>query len=104
MYSELTPLASKWKVIGAAFRLKPATLDTFRITHPGDPTACLMDVVGEWLKKNYNVLQFGEPSWQWVVEIVAHPAAGNDSALARTIGERHPGKIECVVWTPIMIL
>ena len=101
MISELRPLAAKWGAVGTAFRLQPDTLATIKISHPGDPVACLTEVVTEWLKKNYNSSRFGEPTWQWVVEVVAHPAGGNDSALAAAIGERHSrpaGKIECIVW------
>ena len=104
VFSELKPLTAQWRAIGAAFGLHPGTLATINISHPGDPAACLMDVVTEWLNRNYNVLQFGEPTWQRVVEVVAHPAGGNNSALAKTIGERHPGKtvraMDCAVWTP----
>jgi len=96
VYSELTPLSANWRAIGAAFGLQPGTLDIIRIAHPGDPAACLMDVVSEWLKKNYNVQQFGEPTWLRVVEVAAHPAGGNNFALAKEVEKKHPGKtVDC---------
>ena len=42
-----------------------------------------------WLKRNYNVKKFGEPSWQRLVEVVGHPAGGANPALASQIAEKH---------------
>ena len=50
---------------------------------------CLSSMVTEWLKRNYNVKKFGEPTWQWLVEAVGDPAGGANTALARKIGRRH---------------
>ena len=46
-------------------------------------------MVTEWLKKNYNVKRFGEPTWQKLVEAVGHPAGGANMATARDIARRH---------------
>ena len=46
-------------------------------------------MVTEWLKRNYNVRRFGEPTWQKLVEVVGHPAGGANKALARDIARRH---------------
>ena len=43
----------------------------------------------EWLKRNYKVEKFGEPTWQRLVEAVGNPAGGEDMALARKIAGRH---------------
>ena len=51
--------------------------------------ACLTSMVTEWLKRNYNVKKFGEPTWQKLVEVVGHPAAGANKALARDIAKKH---------------
>ena len=89
--TELTPVAARWKAIGMALRLTSGKLDRIESSHPGKPTECLSDVILEWLKRNYNVEKFGEPSWKWVVEVVASPVAGNDTALADKIASKHPG-------------
>ena len=86
---ELTPLAAKWKTIGRALRLKAGELDRIESSHPGSPEECLSDVILNWLKNNYNVEKFGQPTWQKLVEIVADPAGGNDAARARTIASKH---------------
>ena len=43
----------------------------------------------EWLKGNYNVKRFGEPTWQWLVDAVGDPAGGEYMGLARDIASRH---------------
>ena len=50
---------------------------------------CLSEVIANWLKKNYNTEKFGLPTWRWLVEVVADPAAGNDRALAEVIARKH---------------
>ena len=41
--------------------------------------------------RNYNVERFGEPTWRAVVKVVAHPAAGDNCALALSIAKQHSG-------------
>ena len=43
----------------------------------------------EWLKRNYKVKRFGEPTWQWLVDAVGDPAGGAHMALARDIARRY---------------
>ena len=39
--------------------------------------------------RNYNVEQFGEPTWKQLVEAVGHREGGANMALAREIARRH---------------
>ena len=87
--SELTPVSANWKDIGIALRLGPDILDRIQAGSSGDPIACLTSMVTEWLRRNYNVKRFGEPTWQRLVEVVGHPAGGANKALARDISRRH---------------
>jgi len=48
-------------------------------------------VVREWLKRNYNVGKFGEPTWRKLVEVVGSPVGGNNLKLAMKIAKEHPG-------------
>ena len=89
MQCELNPVSAKWKSIGIALRLSPNTLDRIQDEKRAEPSACLTSLVAEWLKKNYNVKKFGEPTWQRLVEAVGHPAGGADMALARKIARKH---------------
>ena len=87
--SELSPVATKWKSIGAALRLKSDVLENVDAKCGSDPCACLSRMVTEWLKKNYNVEKYGEPTWQRLVEVVVHPAGGANTGLARDMARKH---------------
>ena len=86
-------MAHRWKYIGLALRLAPLALDIIRDKSHVDVEDCLADVLAEWLSKAYNVTRFGEPSWKHLVEAVAHPAGGNDHALAERIAAKYSGKV-----------
>ena len=85
-------MAAKWRGIGGGLRLRAAMLDTIQEANQGDPEKCLSQVVLEWLRKNYNTERFGEPTWQWLVEVVATPAGGNNNDLAAKIASKHQGE------------
>ena len=87
--SELIPVTSKWRSIGTALRLKSDVLESIQAVSGSDPPACLASMVTEWLRRNYNVKRFGEPTWQRLVEAVGHPAGGANMAVARDIARRH---------------
>ena len=71
---ELNPLSAQWKSIGIALRVKLSVLDVIQTRYSGDPQACLTSVLTEWLRRNYNVQKFGEPTWQRLVEAMGDPA------------------------------
>ena len=85
---ELLPVCKQWLSIGFALRLKISVLDDIR-RNGGNPTDCLTSVVKEWLNRKYRVEEFGEPTWQRLVEAVSDPAGGANMALARDIAQRH---------------
>ena len=87
--SELIPVTAKWRSIGTALRLKSDVLESIQVGSGSDPPACLASMVTEWLKRNYNVNRFGEPTWQKLVEAVGHPAGGANMAAARDIARKH---------------
>ena len=49
----------------------------------------MTSVVTHWLKRNYNVVRFSEPTWQRLVEAVGDPAGGANMALAMDMARRH---------------
>ena len=85
-------MAHKWKRIGLALRLDPDLLERIRQKNYTDVQDYLSDVLTEWLKKAYNTVRFGDPSWKLLVEAVAHPAGGNDCALAEEIARKVEGE------------
>ena len=89
--TEMMPVASSWKAIGTGFRIDPGRLDTIHENNSGKPKECLSEMLTCWLNRNYNVERFGEPTWRAVVKVVAHPAAGDNHAMALSIAKQHPG-------------
>ena len=90
--SELTPVSADWRSIGIALRLQVAILNRIHAENSGRPSDCLTSMATEWLKRNYKVEKFGEPTWQRLVEVVGDPAGGADMALARKIARRHKAR------------
>ena len=87
---ELVGVAHNWKGIGEALRLKPSVLDS--IEDDGKNAENRMNkVLTEWLKKAYNTTRFGPPSWKLLAAAVAHPAGGNNHALAEEIAHKYKG-------------
>ena len=87
------PLVSSWKAIGRGLRIYFGCLEAIQERNPENPRERLSEILICWLKKNYNVERFGEPTWRAVVKVVAHPAAGDNCALALRIAEKHSGII-----------
>ena len=90
--SELHPVAHKWKRIGLALNLDLNLLERIRQRNHVDVGDYLSDILAEWLKKAYNTVRFGDPSWKLLVEAVAHPVGGNDCALAEKIAKKYNGE------------
>ena len=91
MLHELTPVATRWKSIGTVLGLKAGLLEDIQAGNSSDPRAraCLSWVVMAWLRRDYNVRRFGEPTWQSLAESVGHPEGGANTAVARSIAARH---------------
>ena len=86
---ELNPVSANWYNIGITLRLNPNKLDGIQAWKGGGASVCLSLVVTEWLKRNYNVKRFGEPTWKWLVDAVGDSEGGANMALARDIARRH---------------
>ena len=89
--TEMMPVAGSWKAVGTGLQIDSGRLDTIQESNFGKPKECLSEMLTCWLKRNYNVGRFGEPTWQAVVKVVAHPAAGDNCALALSIAGKHSG-------------
>ena len=95
---EMITVASSWKAIGRGLGINSGRLETIDKNNPGNSKECLSEMLTCWLKRNYNVERFGEPTWRAVVNVVAHPAAGDNCAHALSIARKHSGE-HCVVCT-----
>ena len=89
----MMPIVCSWKAIGRGLRIGSGHLDMIQKDSSGNFKECLSEMLTCWLKRNYDVKRFGEPSWRAVVKVVACPAAGDNHALALSIAKQHSGKI-----------
>ena len=87
--SILKPIEARWRELGNALRLRTGFLDSIQITYSGNLHSCLNKVIDEWLKRNYNVQRFGEPTWQLLAQAVRHEAGGAHSGLADEITRKY---------------
>ena len=86
--TELCDVAKRWRYIGLALRLRNPDLN--RITAEGRPVSdCLTDMLELWLNQNYDVIKYGEPSWQMLENAVRARAGGNNPALADQIHRKY---------------
>lgn len=81
-------LAAKWELISGYLGLSPSLIDKIRGNHPGDNTSCLNDALLQWIKQNYNVVKFGEPSWKTLL----HAIAKVDKLYFKKLAADHQGK------------
>ena len=88
----LEPVTVRWKHVGLALRLDPAQLDAVEEKNYRKLDDCLTEMLNLWLSKQYDTEKFGEPSWSLLAGAVAHPAGGNNTALATEIVKVHIGK------------
>ena len=87
----MMPVVGRWKAIGEGLRLSLGTLEQIETMDGHNPRDCMSAVLKHWLRRNYSVEGFGEPTWRTVVKVVEHSAAGNNCTLALSIAVRHSG-------------
>ena len=92
--SEVIDIAHKWQQFGGALRIHQAKLEEIKAGLGSVPRECLTKTVQEFLKKNYDWQEHGQPSWRQVVIAVGHKAGGADTELALQIANDHPMKGE----------
>ena len=97
LLQEMISVARSWKAIGIGLGIPYGRLQTIQTDNPGNSKECLPEMLSCWLQRSYDVEKFGEPTWKAVVKAVAHPAAGDNNALALTIAKQHAGKSKCFV-------
>lgn len=93
------PVVARWRAVGEGLRLKGGKLDEIHANYPNDTASCMGAVASEWLKKNYSVGRFGEPTWRKLVEVIGSPMGGNNLSHARKISLEHLGNIHSSTMT-----
>ena len=93
---EVITIAESWQKMLIFLHLPSLVKSTIAATNPTDPSACLRTVIVLWLQREYDVEQYGPPSWRALVQAVADPAGGNDTELAESIAEKYSGARHCI--------
>ena len=78
---KLTDVAASWRNIGIQLGIRDSQLEAIQLQGES-PLNCLRQMLSTWLRKNYNVKKFGEPTWMKLIEAVNHPAGGGNPSLA----------------------
>ena len=86
--SELENIPVNWRGIGLALRLHNPDLRKIA-TEGKDVMDCLRDMLELWLNKSYDVIKYGEPSWQMLENAVRARAGGNNPAVADQIHRKY---------------
>ena len=86
--TELEDVAGKWRGIGLALRLHNPDLRKIA-TEQKDVIDFLRDMLELWLNKSYDVIKYGEPSWQMLENAVRARAGGSNPAVADQIHRKY---------------
>ena len=87
---ELTDVVASWRNIGTLLGIRDGQLQTIQL-QANSPLDCLRQMLVTWLRRNYDVKRFGEPTWVKLVEAVNSPVGGGHPSLATEIARKHGG-------------
>ena len=87
---EIMDASAHYYDIGVKLGLKSDDLNGIKDEVPDHATAITM-ITSRWLKRQFNVQQYGEPTWKSLIEAVAHRNGGNNTALAMKLADKHKG-------------
>lgn len=89
LIQELEPLKHRWRSIGLGLRLRSSTLAAIETTHRMDLHRCLEEMLGCWIRKEYDAVRFGPPNWSQIVFAVGIHIGGSNASLAEKISSNH---------------
>ena len=78
-------LTAQWRRLSSKLRLKESSLEAIERNNR-DVGTCLSQALTEWLKRNYNHIEHGRPSWRRLAQAVKDL----DNALFEKIAIKHP--------------
>ena len=83
----LAPVKNKWMEVGIFLGLKISGLKDAMLEEDDK----IAYVTKKFLKKDYMVNIYGEPTWKRVVEAIGAKAGGNNPRQAMEIAQKHQG-------------
>ena len=89
---EVLTIKSVYFDLGRSLRLRSHDLKAIctKYSKESDAKRALNDVLVLWLTQQYNVENFGPPTWRMLVEAVDKKSGGNNRELAKEIALNHP--------------
>ena len=87
---EIMDASAQYYDIGIKLGLKSDDLNVIKDKDPDQRTAITM-ILSRWLKRQFNVQKYGEPTWKSLVAAVAHRNGGNNAVLAMKLADKHKG-------------
>ena len=100
MFDEVESVAANWQGMAIRLGLLPSDRDIIAKQCQQNPTNCLLEVLVKWLRKSYDTIKFGPPTWKILIDAVASHAGGDNPALAEEIERKHQGedchRIKCI--------
>ena len=94
---ELTDVVANWRDIGTLLGIRDGQLQAIQL-QANSPLGCLREMLVTWLRRNYDVKRFGEPTWVKLVEVVNDPTGGGNPFLATEIARKHGGTCIAIGW------
>lgn len=82
MYTIISPLCDKWKVIGLQLGLRPATLEAVDKSYDGRTDRCLYSVLTKWLQRRDDVWKKGGVTWSVLIQVLK--SVGADETVLST--------------------
>ena len=83
VFDYVETLSAQWKVLATKLRIKLHTVEVIQKNNPGDVMTCLNEILGQWLKLNYDYQKHGRPSWQTLAKSVQSLNQGLFEKIAR---------------------
>ena len=98
---EIKKLAAWWRDIGMALGINEHKLYEIAVTHRHEVSACLANVLQEWIGRNYNTANFGIPSWRTLCRAIQ---TVSDNKFFKDLARSHRGKPYSVSKHPLNLL
>ena len=80
-------LSAKWEHLAVRLRIKKHTVEVIQKNNPKDVNICLSEMLGEWLRCNYDYQRYGRPSWRRLAKSVQKL----DQRVFEAIARDNPG-------------